>query len=150
MGPYGFDHLSIHSLVVWLTLSHSMWFVQNDNHRAVFIPHPSSHLPVVGTLLKARTITDMCPEGRQMRKNVMGSECPNYSTIKRWSIPKVLILDPKVQVQMFPKVCSPVPMFLSCSQHHSSDFRSLLNITISVVCKGLLKIHDFYILQTRP
>lgn len=41
------------------------------------------------------------------------------------------------------KVCSPVPMFLSCSLHHSSDFRSLLNITISVVCKGLLKIHDF-------
>lgn len=98
MGPYGFDHLSIHSLVVCLTLSHSMWFVWNDNHRTVFIPHPSSHLPVVGTLLKVRTITDMCPKGRQMKKNVMGSECPSYSTIKRWSIPKVLILDPKAQV----------------------------------------------------
>ena len=35
------------------------------------------------------------------------------------------------------------PLLLSCSQHHSSNFHSLLNRTISVVCKGLLMIQTW-------
>lgn len=81
--------------------------------------------------------------GDKWRRKVMGSEWPNCSTIQRWSVPKVLILDPQIQVYMFPQVCSPVLCFCYVLSIFLVNF--VLNRTISVVLQ--MTLDDTWLLR---
>ena len=61
-------------------------------------------------------------------------------------VPGILKLHPKNQICRFPKVCLSVPMHTLYHQYLSNEFLSLLNRTISFVCKELLTMYEFYIL----